>query len=149
MDQVINPATSKEKSPRSVMLFGFALLILIALALVLISVYSLYQQIQLVQSSASGYLSRDWAHQNDLITLYVYTSLVLWASMSGFFYGGWLIRRSVRKLKGRPWKVSFQENNQIKTRFFPPVKRYLQWSCWYFFLVIGFLLLQFPLQFIF
>ena len=96
--------------------------------------------------SVPDYINLTWAHDQLLITQLIYSATMLWLMVSALFWGGWLLSRSIRKLKGETWRIVDKNNDKLK--FFPPVMRYLQLSCFYLVLVFLFVVFQYPLQYI-
>ncbi|HFE37438.1 MAG TPA: hypothetical protein ENK06_03325 [Gammaproteobacteria bacterium] len=122
-------------------------LFLLLVALLLIS-ESLYWSIPVIQAGVkhwAAYLNWNWAHQATLIQILLNFVLALWLSVTVLYFGGWLARRSFRKLQGKPW--SLERNGIQGKKFFPPVLLYLKISCLFLVLIIAFVILQYPLQF--
>ena len=92
------------------------------------------------------YINLTWAHEQILITQLIYSATMLWLMVSSLFWGGWLLSRSMRKLQGKTWRIVDKKSGKLK--FFPPVTRYLQLSCFYLLLVFLFVVFQYPLQYI-
>ena len=96
--------------------------------------------------ATTDYLSLHWAKDHRLITVLIYASVMLWLLISALFWGGWLLRRSVRKLRGASWRVVNRKDSKL--HFFPPVVSYLKISCAYLFIVLLYVIFQYPIQYI-
>jgi len=137
-----NFETDKTKRKKSLFviigLLGFAAIILV----VLLSIPS----IQLGFQSWSEYMDLTWAHQENLIQVLINFSLMMWLFVSTFFFGGWMLNRSIRKFRGKSWSIA--TDNPKRKKFFPPILPYLKLSCLFLLVVLLFVILQYPLQFI-
>ncbi len=103
---------------------------------------------QLIHSGAKvpDYINLTWAHDQKLISQFIFLATMLWLMVSALFWGGWLLSRSIRKLKGRTWRIVDKNSNKLK--FFPHVTLYLQLSCFYLLVIFLFVVSQYPLQYI-
>ncbi|MDH3325536.1 MAG: hypothetical protein OEM38_02320 [Gammaproteobacteria bacterium] len=93
------------------------------------------------------YVNLSWAHDSSLIETLLSMLGVVWLVGSLLFWGGWLLRRSYRKIKGLHWRIRVGGKGGV-AHFFPPVLSYLKLSCYYLIIVLLFVILQYPLQFI-
>lgn len=121
-------------------------LLLLALFLIIKTIHFSIPDIQAGYAHWPEYLNLEWAHQESLIQVLINFTLMVWLSYSGLFFGGWLLHRSIRKLRGKRWSIVV---GQDKKRFFPPVLRYLKFSCYFLVLIFLFVIIQYPLQFIY
>ncbi len=120
-------------------------LLLLSLFMIVKTLHFSIPDIQTGYAHWPEYLNLKWAHQESLIQMLIKFALMVWLSVSGLFFGGWLLHRSIRKLRGKNWSIV---GHQDKKRFFPPVLLYLKFSCYFLVLVFLFVILQYPLQFI-
>ena len=91
------------------------------------------------------YVNLQWAHDQNLISQLTVTGVMLWLMGSSLYWGGWLFRRSVRKLNGGNWRV-FDVKTE-RNKFFPHVTAYLRVSCFYLAMLFVFIAAQYPLQY--
>lgn len=124
----------------------FIVIGLIALAIIAQAIVLSLPFIQVGLQRWQEYLDLQWAHQENLIQVLINFSLMLWLSSSAFYFGGWLLHRSIRKLMGKSW--SLETHNAKRKKFFPPILPYLKLSCLYLMVVLIFVMFQYPLQFI-
>ena len=144
----ISPQNKMSKLERSTQKKPIFLIIgLFALAMIAQTVVVSWPFIQLGLQSWQEYFSLKWAHQEDLIQLLINFSLMLWLSISVIFFGGWLLKRSIRRLNGKSW--SLETDDPKRKKFFPPVLSYLKFSCLFLLVILLFVMFQYPLQFIF
>jgi len=125
-----------------------ALLIVIFLASIAIIVEGVYVSLPSIKAGFlhwASYFNLQWAHQESLIQVLVNFSLMSWLCFSALFFGGWLLRRSTRKLRGKDWALASEGKRK---KFFPPVLLYLRISCYFLFFIFLFVVLQYPIQFI-
>lgn len=132
-------------------MFFYSAVCLTALAVIVGAIYHASPAMLAGYHHGAEYLNPGWAHQENLIRVFIDFTLMIWLVMSGLFFGGWLLRRSIRKLAGKSWSLSKQSSNSKdkQTRFFPPVMRYLQVSCYCLVVILLFVILQYPVQFIY
>jgi len=147
---VTNSTSVPKKRSKSVVLFYFVIL-LGALGLIVGAAYQASSAILAGYTHWANYFDPQWAHEERLISILIDFVLMLWLVGTGLFWGGWLLHRSIRKLKGLSWSLDVSQVSEKKKRkrFFPPIMRYLQMSCLYLFIVLFFVIVQYPLQFIY
>lgn len=141
--QNMKPASQPEKKDKR--LLAYVVLGLFSLALMFEAVYFSLPYLSLGLQNWPAYINLNWAHREELIAVFIYFFLVIWLSVSALFFGGWLLRRSIRKFKGKGWAV---ESRNGKKKFFPPILLFLKLSCVYLICIFLFVISQYPLQFI-
>jgi len=124
----------------------YGLLIIVAFSMIGGSVVLALPHLIQSGGQAVQYLNLKWAYDQILISQLIVSGTMLWILSSAIFWGSWLLRRTIRKFKGQSWRVLDAKNN--KKRFFPPVMRYLQASCFYLMALFLFVVTQYPLQYI-
>ncbi len=154
--------TEAKKKPRVM----YLLLSVAALILMFSGLWVAYAPILRGIEALPHYVNLRWAHESSLLETLLSMLGMLWLAASAIFWGGWLLRRSVRKMKGQHWRVNVNEASKqglkhglrkrfkggVKSNivgFFPPVLPYLKVSSYYLMLVLLFVILQYPLQFLF
>ncbi|MDH5258173.1 MAG: hypothetical protein OEX07_09190 [Gammaproteobacteria bacterium] len=115
--------------------------------LIFVGTWWAYPEIITGLQALPHYANLSWAHNAVLVEKLLAMSGMIWLLASCFFWGGWLINRSYRKIRGREWRIHIDEKGRIAA-LFPPVLRYLQLSCYYLGVILIFVVLQYPLQFI-
>jgi len=123
----------------------FFSVVLLSLALIAEALFLSLPSFRVGMQSWPEYLNMTWAHQENLIRDLVDFALKVWLSASALFFGGWLLNRSVRKLRDKSWRL--KAANTKRGKFFPPIMLYLKLSCSYLVVIFMFIVLQYPLQF--
>lgn len=128
----------------------YYLLVLAALIVMTAGLWWAYSPINRGIGQLPAFVSLNWAHEPALLEVLLRMLGMIWLALSCLFWGGWLLRRSVRKIKGQQWRIDRHTSNKISciAGFFPPVLPYLKISCYYLMLVLLFVILQYPLQFL-
>lgn len=91
-----------------------------------------------------AYLFPDWAHNSQNLKSLLQFCLALWLLFTAVFFSFWLIRRVIRLMQGKTWRVEFRDKH---LHFFPNVLLYLKLSCAYLALAWLFVVAQYPIQF--
>ena len=125
----------------------FIFFVLLVLAIIAEVVVSSMPSFQVGYQVWPQYLNLNWAHQENLIQTFIDFFLRVWLLFTAVFFGGWLLSRSIRKLRGKSWLLEVKDSQ--RGRFFPPVLIYLKLSCLFLIAVFLFVIFQYPLQFIF
>lgn len=124
---------------------GIMLLLFSALGLLAWTTYLLYPIIAAGMMSFRVFLDPVWAHNPISVELLLQFSLAVWLLFSTLYFSLWMIRRSIRKLQGKTWRLTFKDET---LHFFPNILLYLKISCVFLALVWLFVVAQYPLQFL-
>ena len=122
-------------------------LILISLASLLSGLWWAYPKINNGFRELPDIINLHWAHDALLLQTFLAMMGMLWFVVTLFFWCGWLIRRSWRKLHGKHWRIHKNGLGRF-AELFPPVLIYLRASCYYLATVLLYVILQYPIQFI-
>ncbi len=122
-------------------------LILISLASLLVGLWWAYPKIDHGFRGLPDFVNLHWAHDALLLQTFLAMMGMLWFVVTLFFWCGWLIRRSWRKLHGKHWRIHKKGLSRF-AELFPPVLIYLRASCYYLAIVLLYVILQYPIQFI-
>jgi len=122
--------------------FGFVMLaaILLICASAMLAVPHFIYGVENVHA----YKNMTWAHDQLLISQFIQVMMMIWLMLSALFWGGWMLNRAMRKLKGNSWRI---QTINSRLRFFPPVNLYLKVSCIYLLIIFLFTVFQYPLQY--
>lgn len=126
---------------------AYYILSIIGLALIAGGLWWAYPPITAGIQQLPNYVNLNWAHKPTLIESLLSMLGMIWLAVSASFWGGWLLKRSFRKIKGQKWRIHVDGKGKI-AEFFPPVLRYLKFSCYYLIFVLLFVILQYPVQFL-
>ena len=128
---------------------SFAYYIYLLLGIVVISgaTYLAYAPVSAGISNLPAYANLSWAHNVELVESLLKMAGMFWLVASALFWGGWLFRRSFRKIRGGQWRVHVDGKGKV-AEFFPPVLSYLKVSCFYLAFILLFVIAQYPLQYL-
>lgn len=140
------PKKSEQPDRFQKSLLLYVLLILATMWLIVAVGMQAVPEVVVMAKSITAYGNFTWARNQELIEQLIVSTGMIWLLTSVIFFGMWLLHRSYRKLKGKTWLTSIE--NQKRKRFFPALLSYLKLSCAYFLIIFLFLVLQYPLQFI-
>lgn len=107
--------------------------------------YYVYPDIIAAALGYQSYFRPDWAHQSQTLEELLRFCLAIWLLLSVVFFSFWLMRRSIRTLQGKSWRVYLSDKRK---HFFPNILAYLKLSCFFLALVWFFVIAQYPLQFL-
>ena len=137
-----NNKTSTQESS----LVVYYLLVLLGFGLIAVGVWIANPSIINGFNRLPDFMSLTWAHDSVLLKSFLELMGMSWLVVSAFFWGGWVIRRAYRKIRGLCWRIKTEGMSKIAP-LFPPVLNYLKFSCYYLIVVLLFVILQYPLQF--
>ncbi|MDX1810579.1 MAG: hypothetical protein R3240_01410 [Gammaproteobacteria bacterium] len=119
--------------------------ILLGIGLLAYTAYQLYPTLLTGVLGYRAYFTPAWAHDSEVVHILLTTGIALWIVYSSLYLSIWLIHRSMRKLKGKPWRIRFKDE---RLHFLPNMRAYLKISCIYLAVLWLFVIAQYPLQFL-
>lgn len=139
------PAKLKSKQSSVIFYYGMMIIAIITVGEVL---WLAYPYALLGIDQWSSYVNVTWAHDSQLVENLLRILGMLWLSVSALFWGGWFLKRLLRKIKGLQWRINKKKLLETSIVVKSPELKYLTYSCHYLVFVLLFFILQYPLQYL-